>query len=141
MNVVIDSNLLVVLVNRDPRSEITRRQFDEWMDRGIQIHAPILALYEVANSLTRLIVAGIFPEEELAAAWTFLDDLPIAYHELSQKTRTVEIALSLRRQSAYDAAYIALAEDLDAELWTLNGPLYRNAVERGFPVHLLESSQ
>lgn len=126
---------------RDPRSEITRRQFDEWIDIGIQIHAPILAQYEVANSLTRLIVAGIFPEEELATAWAFLNNLPIAYHPLSQGTRTVQIARSLRRQSAYDAAYIALAEDLDAELWTLDGPLYRNAVERGFPVHLLESSQ
>ena len=53
----------------------------------------------------------------------------------------VEIALGLRRQSAYDAAYIALAENLDAPLWTLDGPLYRNAVDRGFPVYLLDGSQ
>ncbi len=141
MDVVIDSNLLVVLVNQDPRSEITRRQFDEWIHQGIQIHAPTLALYEVANSLTRLIVAGILPPEELATAWACLNNLPITYHDLSQGTRTVEIALALRRQSAYDAAYIALAENLDAQLWTLDGPLYRNAIDRGFPVYLLDSSQ
>ena len=51
--------------------------------------------------------------------------------------RMVEIALSLGRQSAYDAAYLALAEALEAELWTLDGPLYRNAVNRGFRVQLL----
>ncbi len=89
MNVAIDSNLLVVLVSRDSRSEVTCRQFDEWVDRSIQIHAPILALYEVANSLTRLIVAGIFPEEELASAWAYLDNLPIAYHDLDRGRRTV----------------------------------------------------
>jgi predicted nucleic acid-binding protein len=46
--------------------------------------------------------------------------------------RVVEIALALKRQNAYDAAYIALAEDLGAELWTLDGPLYRNAHGLGF---------
>jgi predicted nucleic acid-binding protein len=49
----------------------------------------------------------------------------------------VEIALSLGRQTAYNAAYIELAERLKAELWTLDGPLYRNAVGLNFPVNLL----
>jgi len=52
----------------------------------------------------------------------------------------IEIALSLRRQSAYDAAYLALAESLDAQLWTLDDPLYRNAIGQGFPVRLLGES-
>ncbi|MGB3514786.1 MAG: type II toxin-antitoxin system VapC family toxin [Microcoleaceae cyanobacterium] len=137
MNVVIDSNLLIVLVNQDPRSEIVRQQFEEWISQEVQMHAPHLALYEIANALTRLIVGGIFPQDRLTSAWAFLNNLPIAYHDISQGTRIVEIALSLRRQSAYDAAYIALAEDLEPQLWTLDGPLYRNAVECGFPVFLL----
>lgn len=53
----------------------------------------------------------------------------------------MEIALSLGRRSAYDAAYLALAETLKAELWTLDGPLYHNAVGRGFPVRLLGASE
>ena len=137
MNIVIDSNLLIVLVNNDPRSEIVRQQFDEWISQEVQIHTPNLAFYEIANALTRLIVSGIFPQEQLTPAWDFLNNLPIVYHDISQATRIVEIALSLGRQSAYDAAYIALAEDLEAQLWTLHGPLYRNAIECGFPVFLL----
>jgi predicted nucleic acid-binding protein len=44
---------------------------------------------------------------------------------------------SLVRQRAYDAAYIALAQSLDADLWTVDGPLARNARSVGLPVQLL----
>ena len=52
-------------------------------------------------------------------------------------TRVVEIANALKRQNAYDAAYLELAETVSAELWTLDGPLYRNALSLGFAVKLI----
>jgi hypothetical protein len=45
----------------------------------------------------------------------------------------------LERQSAYDAAYLALAQDLDGECWTLDGRLVRNATRLGLPVRLVAS--
>ncbi|MBW4615138.1 MAG: hypothetical protein KME21_18075 [Desmonostoc vinosum HA7617-LM4] len=59
MTVIVDASLLVVLVNRDPRHEIVRQQFHTWITQAIEMHAPDLALYEVANSLTRLIRANL----------------------------------------------------------------------------------
>jgi predicted nucleic acid-binding protein len=50
----------------------------------------------------------------------------------------VRAALALQRRSAYNAAYLALAEDLEAELWTIDGPLARNASTRGYRIHLIE---
>jgi predicted nucleic acid-binding protein len=47
-------------------------------------------------------------------------------------------AVELRRCSAFDAACVALARELDAELWTLDGPLARNAGSRGIAAHLIE---
>jgi predicted nucleic acid-binding protein len=82
-------------------------------------------------------VGGAFPPDKVEDAWNDISVLPIAYHDLSNAKRVVEIALALKRQNAYDAAYIALAEESGAELWTLDGPLYRNAHGLGFPVKLI----
>lgn len=49
----------------------------------------------------------------------------------------MEVALELQRQSACDAAYVALAQELGAVLWTLDGSLARSGRAVGFPVRLL----
>ena|SRR5205085_436143 len=135
--VVVDANLLVALVSGDPRGNKVLRHFTDWLTQNVEIHAPHLAQYETANALTRLIVGGAFPADKIAEAWNNISILPITYHELRNAARVVEIALALNRQNAYDAAYIALTEELSAELWTLDGPLYRNAHGLGFGVNLI----
>jgi len=105
--------------------------------QSVDLHAPALARYEVANALTRLIVAIAFPADKVEEAWANLSVLPITYHPSVDAQRVVEIALRLGRQNAYDAAYLALAESLGAELWTLDSPLFRNASGYGFPVQLI----
>jgi|ERR1044071_920302 predicted nucleic acid-binding protein len=135
--VVADANLLVVLVSGDSRGNQVFQYFTDWLDRNIEIHAPALAQYEIANALTRLIVGGAFSVEKVEEAWNNISILPIQYHSLTDAWRVVEIALAMNRKNAYDAAYIALAEMVGAELWTLDSPLYRNATGLGFPVNLI----
>jgi predicted nucleic acid-binding protein len=135
--VVVDANLLIALISGDPRGSKVLQYFTDWLNHHIEIHAPLLTKYEIANALTRLIVGGAFPEDKVEDAWNNISLLPIRYHDLSHVKRVVEIALALKRQNAYDAAYVALTEELHAELWTLDGPLYRNAQGLGFPVNLI----
>jgi predicted nucleic acid-binding protein len=98
-----------------------------------------LLLYEVANGLTRLASANLFPVARLAQAWQSVMDLPITYHSLeADGPQVVNLALRPGRKSAYDAAYIVLAQQLGGELWTLDGPLARNASGIGLRVHLAE---
>lgn len=134
---VLDANLLVVLVSGDPRRLPVLQQITQWLDEDASLHAPLLAQYEIANALTRLVASNAFPEDKIEEAVSSIFVLPVTYHPRVNITRVVEIANTLGRQSAYDAAYISLAESLNSELWTLDGPLYRNARDCGFKVQLV----
>jgi predicted nucleic acid-binding protein len=136
--VVIDANLAVVLAAKDLRAASVERQMGAWLAAGETLHAPDLLPYEVANALTRLLVAGRLAAEDMVEAWELVEGIPIELHPLTAGPRIMRTALRLRRQNAYDAAYLVLAEQLGAELWTLDGPLARNAVGLGFPVHLIQ---
>ena len=138
MPIIVDANLLVALVSGDPRGNRVSQAMLDWVNQGIALHAPELARYELVNALTRLIVAKAFPADQVDEAWNDILILPITYHDLTNGPRIVEISLLLKRQSAYDGAYLALAESMNAELYTLDGPLYRNAIGQGFNVHLLQ---
>lgn len=139
MAIVLDASVLVVLASGDPRKPKAQAALRGWVEADESLHAPTLLPCEVASGLTRLLAAGAFPVERLAEAWRTVLDLPITYHPMERGgERVVAIALQLRRQSAYDAAYLGLAEQLEAELWTFDGPLARNAESAGFSVHLIE---
>lgn len=51
----------------------------------------------------------------------------------------IDVAAALGRRGAFDASYVELARSLDAELWTLDGPLARNAAGQKLPVRLIDS--
>jgi predicted nucleic acid-binding protein len=139
--VVVDANLLVVMVSGDPPGPRASEQVEAWITADEEIHAPELLPYEVASAFTRLVARGSIPSYQARLAWQALADLPIVQHPLSDDlARVVDAALGLKRQSAYDAAYIALAQELGAVLWTLDGPLARNAQGAGFPVRLLDET-
>lgn len=136
MPVVVDASIVLVLASGDPRREAARRAMDGWLASAEHLHAPALLPYEVASGLARLVKAGMVPAERLAPLWAEIDALPIAYHSLATGSAVTELALSLGRSSAYDAAYLALARELDAELWAFDGPLVSNAASLGFTVRV-----
>lgn len=140
MNVVIDANALVAFVTNEPVSDTVGRLLKEWAAGKTALNTPILARYEVANAFTKKLANGTLGNGALDEAWSVIDELPITYHPLEDAARVACIAVALERRSAYDAAYLALAEDLDAHLWTLDGPLKRNAVSHGHDVHLIEAA-
>ena len=94
------------------------------------MHAPLLTKYEVASALTRSRVRDSLSAEDAAEALAIIDGLGVTFDLAPDNARAIEIAVELERHSAYDAAYLALAERLDAEVWTLDGPLARNAGDR-----------
>jgi predicted nucleic acid-binding protein len=138
VRVVIDANALVALLAREPESEAVEQCVTRWAREGVELHAPTLARYEAANVLTRKTSMGEIEQDDLPALWAELEAMPIAYHPLGDGAAVIGVAIELERRSAFDAAYVALARELDAELWTLDGPLARNAASHGMPVNLIQ---
>jgi predicted nucleic acid-binding protein len=138
LSVVVDSNLLVALALNDPRAPMVDQRLREAGAAGETLRAPDLLRYEAANALTRAVVAGHLEASRVAAAWARISRIEVTLHPLGDGPDVVALALRLQRSSAYDAAYVALAQSLDAELWSLDGPLARNAAGLGLPVRLLE---
>ena len=126
------------MVTRDQRAEPVGRYLKVLAEAGEALHAPRLLRYEVANALTRKVVAGEIDLDDAVRGWRQIVTMPITLHDLDNGPAVIEVALKLRRESAYDAAYVALAQDLDAQLLTLDGPLARNATGAALPVRLLE---
>ncbi len=122
---------------REPESVAVTSHISGWVSEGAELHAPELARYEIANALTRKSSAGEVQAADLPAVWAELDAMPIDYHPLADGAAVISLAASLERRSAFDAAYVTLATELHAELWTLDGPLARNAASRGFPVSMI----
>ena len=90
MPIILDANLLVALVSGDPRGDQVSQSMLSWIDQGIDLHAPELAKYKVANALTRLIVGKAFPADRAEEALNDLLILPITYHALTNASRVIK---------------------------------------------------
>lgn len=128
---------MLALVLEEMHTETVARLIDEWHVDRVPLHAPELAHYEVASALTRERALGELSAGDASEALWVIDNLGIAFHSEPDNVRAIEIGLDLGRHDAYDAAYLALAERLDADVWTVDGPLGRNAGDR-YRVMLIE---
>jgi len=118
--IVIDASaLLEVLLNTPASAKVTERLFG----RADTLHAPHLLDLEVAQVLRRYTLSGEMSAERSEQALDDLADLPLNRYPHDLFLRRI---WSLRRKlTAYDAAYVALAEALDAPLITRDAALAR----------------
>lgn len=116
--IVVDASALIeVLLNTPSGSRITERLFDGQET----LHAPCLLDIEVAQVLRRYALAGELTANRGLQAMEDLADFPLTRypHDLFLP-RIWELRHNV---TAYDAAYIALSEALDALLLTRDAKL------------------
>ena len=116
--IVVDASALIeVLLNTPSGFRITQRLFDGQET----LHAPCLLDIEVAQVLRRFSLAGELNASRGLQAIEDLSDFPLSRypHDLFLP-RIWELRHNV---TAYDAAYIALAEALDAPLLTRDARL------------------
>ncbi len=84
--------------------------------RGDDLHVPALCDLEFASALRRVAIRGAADEQRIVEALSAYLALPIERHgHHTLLPRVIDLRHDL---SVYDAAYIALAEQLDAALLT-----------------------
>jgi predicted nucleic acid-binding protein len=122
--IVIDASALIeVLLNTAASGKVSERLFA----RTDTFHTPHLLDLEVAQVLRRYTLSGEMSLERSEQALEDLADLPLHRYPHDIFLRRI---WSLRRNlTAYDAAYVALAEALDAPLIT------RDAALKSVPGH------
>lgn len=119
--IVLDASAAVELVLRTPAAPA----IDVWVfASGRSIHAPHVLDVEVAQAIRRIVDRGLLDAARGAGALANLSDLPIKrYGHRPLLKRMWDLRNNL---SAYDAAYVALAEAIGATLITGDARLARS---------------
>lgn len=140
MSVVIDASVIAALVVADERQEAARTRLEGWLEAGEGLHAPAVLPYEIANVLARLAFDGDLEHDDITEIWSDLAALGVMLHPFDltrDGPQVAAVTAQLRRRHATDSTYICLAQQLDTAVWTLDGPLARNAGDLGLPVNLI----
>ncbi len=107
-------------------------------ERRVGLLAPTIWEYEIANSLKTAVIRGRIESDFGRECLTDLLGMGIHFIAFSDLApRSWELALT-RDLSVYDAAYIALAEERECELYTCDAKL-AHAAENLVTVQLLHN--
>ena len=118
--IVLDASAAVELLLQ---TRVGVRVADRALAQEESIHAPHLLDVEVSQVVRRFALAGELSLQRAEQALSDLADLPVTRHS---HTDLIARIWSLRDSlSPYDAAYVALAEALDASLLTTDAKLAR----------------
>ena len=118
---VLDASLLVEILLQTP---LGIRHMDRVLDPNDSLHAPHLLELETLQAVRRLTLARQIPIRRAEAALIALLDLRLTRHgHTAFIGRIWELRTSM---TAYDAAYIGLAEALSAVLLTCDARLARS---------------
>ena len=130
--VVVDASLAVKWLVEEEDSDKAHAVLQSWVSQDITRIAPYLMPFEVANALHRRVVRGELSVDESARMIARLLGSRLELHQTpSLHVRALELASQLSQAAAYDAHYLALAEEFGCELWTADERFHLAAVTAG----------
>ncbi len=134
--VVVDASVVVKWFVEEEYSREANLLRDAYANGLIDVAAPTLLPYEVLNALK---YSGAFGEEELKEVAVALEDFQITLFDLKGELAVKSIELAMRRGlTIYDASYIALAQILNAELYTADEKLIRKTQGMNIAKHIAQ---
>lgn len=140
MRAIIDASVVLASLLED---EVFHRQAKELLRRflvltnGLDLFSTTLLPYELANGLWQAVRSGRVTIEDVAALLKQFEYFGLPLHSV-RPTSILSLATSLQYPSAYDMAYLALAESEQAPLVTADNRLYNAVRGRSRWVVLIE---
>jgi len=136
--VCLDASFILRLLTSTTPDAPAMRMWREWHKEERRLVAPALLYYEVTNALHRYMIHGELTPQEASELLDKALALDIRiYGDPDLHRRALQMAQLFSLPAAYDAHYLALTEQLGAELWTADQRLIRAADPRWPPVCLL----
>jgi len=132
---IVDASVAVKwYVNEELREKALELRKD-FVSGKVDLGAPSLILYEVGNAIRHHPGAT---EAECTNAVIQLKNLGIAIHDLNEATTSTASRLAFKEKvTFYDAAYLSLAETLNAKLVTADNELYEQLSNESRSLSLL----
>lgn len=127
--VVIDASVALKLMLPNPLREQCRNTVARLVDEGFELVAPALWACETTSTLCKAVHFEQLTSDEGRRILTQLGELDvrIVAPDSRHNRQAFEWTLQLKRASAYDSYYLALAETLGCDLWTADRRLF-NAI-------------
>mgnify|MGYP000141498078 CR=1 FL=1 len=123
--VCIDASL-VIRFTISPDDAALKLLWSSWSKQGTRLVAPTLLYYDVTNGLHRLQKAGVLKPDFVREALEIALALPVELIGDGDLHRTArELAARYNLPTTYDAHYLALAERLGVDLWTVDARLVK----------------
>jgi predicted nucleic acid-binding protein len=137
MNLVVDASVAVKWLFDESDSERAEALLASAGEDDLKLVAPAILPAEVANALWKRMRRGDMDRRKtLETGQRFEDICPILLPIEDLVQRALELAID-SRHPVYDCLYVALAEELNADLISADERLYRTFA-RNFPgIHLL----
>lgn len=126
-SICIDASFVVGLVTHPKRDDL-RGHLRHWQTENVRLVAPSLVYYELANVGFQMERHGRWTAATTNRLVAMVLSLPLeTVGDAALHTEAIALARRLSLPATYDAHYLALAERLDCEMWTLDRKLERHA--------------
>jgi predicted nucleic acid-binding protein len=127
--IVVDASFVFRYLMPTPERAAIQTQLMAWDQAGVMLCAPSLWRYEIVSAITKTHHFAQLDANEAHNAVMDAIGFAVMLFEPSQQLMLGAYAwtLKLRRASAYDSFYLALAKELQCEFWTADKRLF-NAV-------------
>ena len=135
---VVDASIIAKwILSGEPYQENTAKLKEDFATGQVELCAPTLIIYEVANALWRAVKLGRVSENDAKEALEALEDMKIELYEFGWTEASQGLSIASRLDlTVYDAAYLFIAEKTRASLLTADEKLYEKAKAHFKIIHI-----